>query len=174
VKGKRGRHMRRREFRKGRPPCVAGASRQVYLVDRHALMRRAAAEWINRCEALTVCGMAGRVARALREINRMHPDAVVTEILRPHDLGFVKELHRQHPRLPILVFTIQEAASHREWAVAAGASAYLMKKAGGDKLVRALQTMLERTSDKVVRGSAGKRRSPGKSNAPEAGREGLP
>lgn len=116
--------------------------RRVYLVDRHALMRRAAAEWINHCEALAVCGMAGGTAKAFKEINRLHPDVVVTEIMRPTDLDFIEHLHRAHPHLPILVFTIQEEALHRQRAEAAGASGYLMKETGGDQLVRAIQTVL--------------------------------
>ena len=128
-----------------RPTGEAGGRRQrVFLVDRHTLMRLAAAGWINRCRSLTVCGMAGRTARAAAEISRLHPDIVVTEIMRPHDFVFIQTLHRRHPRLPILVFTTREQALYGERAAAAGASAYLMKEAGGDKLVQTIRALLER------------------------------
>lgn len=115
---------------------------RIFLVDRHALMRQAAAEWINRCSDLEVCGMAGVIAQALRDIKRMRPDAVVSEIMQPHDLGFIRELHRRHPRLPVLVFSIHDPAEYGARARAAGAGRFLMKAAGGDKLVRSIRAIL--------------------------------
>ena len=114
----------------------------VFLVDRHALMRRVAADGVNLCSALAVCGMSGGVADAFRSIKRLRPDVIVSEIMRPHDLGFIRELHRRHPRLPILVFTIHDAAVYAARARAAGASGYLMKDAGGGQLVRSIRAML--------------------------------
>jgi hypothetical protein len=34
----------------------------------------------------------------------------VSEIMRPRDMGFVRELHRWHPSLPILIFSIHDEA----------------------------------------------------------------
>ena len=139
----------------------ADGRRTVFLVDRHGLMRRAAAGWINRCSGLTVCGMAGGMATAFRSINRLRPDVVVSEIMRPHDLGFIRELHRRHPRLPILVFSIQDAAGYAARAREAGASGYLMKAAGGDQLVRSIRTVVRRPNQRPHRASEG----PMKTNA---------
>jgi DNA-binding NarL/FixJ family response regulator len=131
--------MKRRRQSKFRP---AIRRKRVLLVDWHALMRRAAAGWINRSSRLTVCGIAGGRAEALKAVERLHPDIVVSEILQPPDLGFIRELHQRHPRLPILVFTIQEEALYRERAAQAGASGYLMKEAGGEKLVQHVSAVL--------------------------------
>lgn len=86
--------------------------------------------------------MAGSMAEAIRAIRRLQPDIIVTEIMRPHDLGFISELHQKNPRVPILVFTTQEQALFGRRAVEAGACAYLMKKAGGEALLREVRALL--------------------------------
>lgn len=130
--------VRKRVTDKGAAP-----RRRVLLVDRHALMRRAAEGWINGCASLEVCGMAGSMAEAFRAVRSMHPDVVVTEIMRPHDVGFIQQLHREHPHLLILVFTIQEEALFRRRAEEAGADGYLMKGAGGEALLREVRATLD-------------------------------
>ncbi len=91
----------------------ANRHKSVLLVDRHALMRWAAASWINRCPVLEVCGSASGMAQAFQSINRLRPDGVVSEILRPQDLGFIRDLHRRHPHFPILVSAPAECMTRR-------------------------------------------------------------
>jgi DNA-binding NarL/FixJ family response regulator len=114
----------------------------VLLVDRHALMRRAAASWINHCPGLEICGTASGTAQAFRAVKRFHPDVVVSEIMQPQDLGFIRELHRRQPGLRILVFSMWEQAQYGAQARAAGASGYVMKEAGGATLVRNICSVL--------------------------------
>jgi len=121
---------------------VATRRKRVFLVDRHALMRKAAADWINRCASLAVCGAAGGATSAFRALQRLRPDVVVSEILRPKDLGFVRELHRRYPRLPILVFSIQDGVVYGRRARLAGAKGYVAKAAGGDTLLASIRKVL--------------------------------
>lgn len=118
--------------------------RSVLLVDRHALMRRAAAGWINRSAGMVVCGVASGITQALKAVQRLRPDVVVSEIMRPEDLGFIRELHRRHPGLPILVFSIQDERLFGQWVRRAGASGYLTKAAGGDQLVQSIRAVVQR------------------------------
>jgi DNA-binding NarL/FixJ family response regulator len=83
------------------------------------------------------------MGEAFRAIRRLHPDIVVTEIMRPLDLGFIRELHCKNPHLLILVFTIRQEAIYRRRAEAAGASSFLEKEAGGEALLRELRAVLE-------------------------------
>jgi DNA-binding NarL/FixJ family response regulator len=115
---------------------------RVFLVDPHALMRSAAAGWINRCSGLEVCGMAGGMAQAFKAVKRLRPDVVVSEIMRPQDLGFIQELHRRHRRLPILVFSIRDEEAYAARALEAGARGYLMKDVDGDTLVANIRKAL--------------------------------
>lgn len=63
--------------------------------------------------------------------------------MRPQDLGFIREPHRRHSRLPILVFSIQEAAVYTARARAAGASGCVMKDAGGETLVAGMRNVVK-------------------------------
>ncbi len=130
-------------MRKNSKANVESRPGRVLLVDRHAFMRQAAAAWINLSPGLEVCGMAGDMPHAYMAVRQLRPDVVVAEIMRPRDLGFIRELHRQHPRLPILVFSMREEALHGARARAAGANGYLMKEAGGNELVRRIHAVLE-------------------------------
>ncbi len=105
-------------------------------------MRQAAAGWINHCPRLEVCGTASGMAQALRAVQRLRPDVVVSEIMQPHDLNFIRELHRRQPGLRILVFSMRDEAEYGARAREAGASGYLMKQAGGKNLVRKICSAL--------------------------------
>lgn len=134
----------RPEVKVTRHPRAARTERRsrIYVVDRHALMRKAAAEWIAGCSDLEVCGTSGSMASTFKAIRRLHPDLVVCEILRPQDLGFIRELHWRHRDLPILVFTSQDAAVYAARAREAGAWAYVMKEAGGDAFLQNIHAVL--------------------------------
>jgi len=140
----RERSQDRFDLKVGKNPRIKPSSRRrrVFLVDRHVLTRSAEAGWINRCSGLQVCGTAGGMAQAFRAVKRLRPDVVVTEIMRPHDLGFIRELHRRHPRLPILVFSMQDEAVYGARARAVGACGYLTKEAKLGELARSIRAAL--------------------------------
>lgn len=127
---------------KGTKPGAREQRASVLIVDPHEVMRVAIAEWINSSPDLKVCGVAGGVTHAFWAILRFRPNVIVSEIIRPKDLGFIRELHRQHPRLPIVVFTSHEEALYGAKTRKAGAWRYVMKDAGGDNLVKTLLEVL--------------------------------
>lgn len=76
-------------------------------------------------------------------MSRLRPDPVLSEILRPQDLGFVHELHRRHPRLPILAFSFRDEEAYAAQAVEVGARGYLMKGVRGNVLVAGIRKVLK-------------------------------
>lgn len=123
---------------RSRPRC-----RRIFVVERNLLMRTAIASWVSRFPDLRICGQAATRHGAEKAIDQLHPDLVVTEILRKQDVGFIRSLHRRHPRLPILVFSIQDEARYATRALAAGACGYLVKGVDGPGLVNGIRAALK-------------------------------
>jgi DNA-binding NarL/FixJ family response regulator len=115
---------------------------RVFLMDRHAIVRRAVARWIGEEPGLAVCGTTGSPASAFRFIARLKPDLVVTEIIESPDLGFIRELRERFPTVPILVFSLHEAAWFGTSVLEAGANAFVAKDAPGEALLSAVHEIL--------------------------------
>jgi DNA-binding NarL/FixJ family response regulator len=115
----------------------------ILIVDNMTAVRAAVSNWINRFPDLKVCGQAVGPQTAYDKVNKLHPRLVLTELLRPRDLSFVRELHRRHPRLPILVFSHHEEEAYASRALAVGARGYLMKGVDGDALVAGIRSALK-------------------------------
>ena len=115
---------------------------RVLIVNGLAVWREALTHQINRSRDLMVCGVASGETAAFQMVRRLRPGLVLTEILHPPNLSFIRKLHRRHPRLKILTFSCQEETAYARRALAAGAKGYLMKDAGGDRLVAAIREVL--------------------------------
>jgi len=126
-----------------RPKADAhGKCRRIFVVDQYPLMRSAVSTWLNRFSDLAVCGEAGTEGQALKEVKRLKPDLVLTEVMRQHDLGFIRQLRRRHPLLPILVFSFRDEAWYASKALEAGVHGYLMKGVSGARLVEGIRDVL--------------------------------
>jgi DNA-binding NarL/FixJ family response regulator len=125
-------------------PTVRAAARRhrILIVNGLTVWREAITSRINRSSGLKVCGAAIGERAAFEKVNRLHPSLVLTEIFRAEDLGFVKELHRRHPRLPIVVFSFREEEAYAPLALEAGARGYLPKGVPGDTLVAGIRKAL--------------------------------
>jgi DNA-binding NarL/FixJ family response regulator len=89
-----------------------------------------------------VCGEALGEQAGLAMVGRLRPSLLLTEIVRAQDLGFIREVHRQHRRLPILVLSFRDEEAYAPLALQAGARGYLMKGVDGDTLVKGIRKAL--------------------------------
>jgi len=130
--------------RKAQPPAARGRKR-VLVVDDHPLMREGIAQWIRRAPDLEVCGEAGSAAEALALAAKTRPDLVLTDIALPgrDGLELIKDLRASHPSIPVLVLSMHEESLYAGRALRAGARGYLMKRAGGDRVVEGIREVLK-------------------------------
>jgi DNA-binding NarL/FixJ family response regulator len=117
--------------------------KRVFLADQFSIVRLAVSEWLEHTHDLTVCGQADNSGDALKAVRRLKPDIVVTEIFGQQDLQFVQTLHKQHPRMPILVFSFRDEECYAPRALEAGADGYLLKGVSAKGLVDGIRRTLE-------------------------------
>jgi DNA-binding NarL/FixJ family response regulator len=118
---------------------------RVFVIEDHPLMRRSIVEAIEREADLTVCGQAEDAKEAFAAIGSLQPDIVLTDIQLKSSSGLdlIKSLRAQSPALPIIATTMFDVRRTERLARAAGASAFVAKQDGPDKLITAVHDLLK-------------------------------
>jgi len=124
------------------PP--ASRCQRILVVDDHPLMREGVAQWIDRAPELEVCGQAESASQALSLATKLKPDLVLTDISLPgrNGLELIKDLRALRSDLPVLVLSMHEESLYAGRALRAGARGYIMKRAGGDRVVEGIREVL--------------------------------
>ena len=117
---------------------------QILIVDDHPMMREGLAQLINRDKDLEVAGEAEAAAMAVEKTARLKPDLVIVDITLPGRSGLelIRDLHAVHPGALVLVVSMHEESLYAERVLRAGGRGYVMKQAGGKKLMEAIRTVL--------------------------------
>lgn len=112
-------------------------------------MRRSIVEAIEREPDLTVCGEADDVSEALTAIAALQPDVVLTDLQLRSSSGFdlIKALRAHTPALPVIATTIFDLRRNERLARAAGASVFVSKQEGPEKLVASVRDVLKADQD---------------------------
>lgn len=123
---------------------VTPARRRVFLVDDHPMMRAGLAGLIQSQLDLEVVGEASDAPTALEAILSCHPDLVLTDLTLPGRSGIdlIKDLLAQRPDLLILVLSMHDEMVYAERLLRAGARGYVMKEAGGERLMASIREVL--------------------------------
>lgn len=118
--------------------------KRILVVDDHPLMREGVAQWIQRTPDLDVCGQAESAAEALSLVAKLNPDLVLADISLTdrNGLELIKDLGAIRPGLPVLVLSMHDESLYAGRALRAGARGYVMKRAGGDRVVEAIHEVL--------------------------------
>lgn len=114
------------------------------IVDDHPMTRDGLASLINKQPDLKVCCEAAEPAEALQKIARGKPNLILTDITMPGRSGteFIKDVVALHGGIPILVVSMHDELIYAERALRAGARGYIMKEAGGEKMLEAIRCVL--------------------------------
>jgi len=119
--------------------------KRILLVDDHPMMRLGMTQLINAEPDLEVRGQAGSAAEALQQLAGQTFDLAVCDISLPSRSGLelIKDIAVLYPALPVLVISMLDEMLHAERALRAGARGFLMKEAGGEKMLTAIRQVLE-------------------------------
>lgn len=131
---------------------------RILIVDDHAVVRRGLRQILTD-EPNVKIYEAGDSREALTLVREQSMDMVVLDIDLPDGSGLdlLKELKREHPRLPVLILSIYPEDQFAVRSLRAGAAGFLSKDAAPEELVKAVRKILgggkyfsERTAEKLL------------------------
>lgn len=116
---------------------------RVLIVDDHQMVAEAISRLLQTDPALEVVGRASTGPEAIALARLLAPSIVLMDIGLPGMDGVEATwtLHRQFPRLPVLILTMYGQEAYTVEAIRAGASGYLLKTAPADELRAAIHTV---------------------------------
>lgn len=120
-------------------------SRRVLIVDDHPIVRQGLRRMIDLEPDLTVCGEAQGEREARAAIRDLEPDVAIVDISlgQGDGLELVRNVHAQHPTLPMLILSMHDELIYAERLLGAGARGYIMKQAASEQLLVALRKVLD-------------------------------
>jgi DNA-binding NarL/FixJ family response regulator len=113
---------------------------RVLLVDDHTMLRQGVRALLTREPDIEVIGEAGDGVEALDQVENLHPDVVVMDVVMPRMNGLeaTRQLRERHPDLRILILSMYDDDEYVTQIIQAGAAGYVLKHAAGDDLVSAI------------------------------------
>jgi len=126
------------------PPMASLCRKKIFIVDDHPIVRLGLTQVISRQADLEVCGEAGDMAEAMRQIEATRPDAVIIDIALDGESGielmeFVRE---RWPETKMLVSSAHDERLFAGRVLRAGAMGYISKRDAIPKIVDALRQVL--------------------------------
>ena len=114
------------------------------MVEDHPIVREGLTLLIGNDPGLSVCGTKDSMHDALASIREAKPDVVVVDITLGdgNGLELIRSLHKQLPKLPILVLSMHHEDLQAERALRAGARGYVMKSEAMDTVRAAIHRVL--------------------------------
>jgi DNA-binding NarL/FixJ family response regulator len=134
---------KRQESPLQKKPTVKRSS--ILLVDDHPAIREGLSNAINHTNDLVVCGEAESASRAMAEIARFQPDAVLVDISlhNSNGLELIKDINARYSgKIPILALSMHDETLYAERVLHAGAHGYVMKQESMKTVIEAVRKIL--------------------------------
>jgi DNA-binding NarL/FixJ family response regulator len=109
---------------------------ELMIVDDHAIFREGLRTLLDMEPDFTVIGEASSGAEALAMVSEATPDVILLDLHLPDGLGyeFCKQLLEISPDSRVLILSAYEADQEISASLIAGASGYVLKTVGGERL----------------------------------------
>lgn len=117
---------------------------RILIVDSHPVVREGLIYVLQRESDVEVCGQAGNRSQALQLVEATNPRLVVMglQLKNSEGLGLISDLHKNHPRVQILVVSMHDEAVNAERVIHAGAAGYISKEEPITKILEAIRQVL--------------------------------
>lgn len=114
---------------------------RVLLADDHSILREGLQSMLERSEEFEVVGQAKDGAEAVKAASELSPDVVVMDVMMPNKDGVegCREIMESLPETRVIMLTASTEEDAVIESVAAGATGYLQKVSGMDRLLKTLK-----------------------------------
>jgi DNA-binding NarL/FixJ family response regulator len=118
---------------------------KVLLVDDHPITRQGMKALVNQQPNLEVIGEADNAPYAIELVGKLQPDLAIVDIAlkTTNGIELTKNIKVQAPNLPVLIVSMHDEGLYAERALRAGAMGYLMKQEASDKIIQAINRLLQ-------------------------------
>ena len=118
---------------------------RVMIVDDHSIMRDGLQEMVDGACGLEVVGQARNGAEAVEVARNVKPDVIIMDVMMPDKNGIeaCREILAELPDTRVLVLTALNDQDTVVEAVAAGATGYLQKVYGREKVLATIRDVVE-------------------------------
>ncbi|WP_322799264.1 response regulator transcription factor [Thermoflexus sp.] len=116
---------------------------RVLVVDDHEVVRLGLRLLLQNRPEFELVGEAGTGAQAIAMVERLRPDLVILDVRLPDQDGLeiCREITQRFPSTRVLVLTAYPDEEFIVRAIEAGASGYVLKRAGSRELMQALEAL---------------------------------
>jgi DNA-binding NarL/FixJ family response regulator len=116
---------------------------RIVLADDHPIVREGLKLLLNAQPDMEVVGEAADGEAALRAVNDLLPDVLVTDVSMPFMMGHevAERVARAHATVRVLALTVHEERLYLTRLLRAGATGYVLKRAASAELVRAVRAV---------------------------------
>ena len=116
---------------------------RVLLVDDHSIMREGLQSMLEQSEEFEVVGQARDGEEAVKAASELSPDVVVMDVMMPNKDGVeaCREIMESAPETRVIMLTASTEEDAVIEAVAAGATGYLQKVSGMDRLLSTVKVV---------------------------------
>lgn len=117
---------------------------KILVVDDHALIRKGLKQLLADSPGLQVTGEAESGMQAIGMMRKNHFDLVLLDIALPdkHGIDVLKQLRAEQPDIKIILLSMYPEDQYGLRALKAGASGYINKQSAPEKLVGAIQQVI--------------------------------
>ena len=117
---------------------------RILIVDDHPLVRAGFAQLISDCPDLEVCGEAGDMAEALKQIEETSPDLAIIDLSLAGGSGLdlIERIRLRNKDLLMLVASMHDETLYAERVLSAGARGYVNKQEAQDQIIFAIRQVL--------------------------------
>lgn len=118
---------------------------RIVIVDDHTLVRQAVARALGDVDGFQIVGQASSAEQAMEMVTEQAPQVILMDISMAGmgGLAATKAIRKAHPKVMVLILTIHDREDYLFKAFRAGASGYILKDAGLEELIQAVQTIVQ-------------------------------